>query len=109
MMSDETISHYENFQILVLNSNISETFDFNDIWERFHILRCIQIHDAYAYAEQVLKFCGDIKKGIQVLLYFAIVEPKDNFNAKIKCKFEIKSLQRINIEKMLDIWIEYVP
>lgn len=108
-MYDEVECKHETFKDIILESNITATFNLNDIWNDFRVIQCIQSYGTHPCTEKVLRFCGDNKKGIQMVLYFAIKQAYENSEAKIKCKFEIKTCQRIYIEKELSVYINYIP
>lgn len=105
---DDEYHENEEFKFLIFNSNISETFSFQSIWQDFRVLKSMRIHDTYAPANYVLRFCGDNKKGLQIILYFAIRSPADYYSGRvIKCKVAIKTCQDINIRRQLRVGIEY--
>ena len=95
---DELYEEINFFKQTVSNSNITGTFSLRDIWKEFN--------EYDREVEQVYRFCGDIKKAIQVILSFKIDKSSSRIN--INCKLLINCLvsqQNRNIQAI----IRYIP
>ena len=89
---------------LFRQSNISNIFQLNQIWNDFN-----QQHSSNY--QQVLRFCGDLKKGITLILHFQIHVPEDSEDGEtvsVRCKISCQCRVRQN-ERVIKARIDYVP
>ena len=78
----------ENFHDIIIKSNIFGAFELQSIWQEFNL-------EASLAAQQVHRFCGDHKKGIQLMMSFRVhvAETSDEeVQIGILCKITVQGV-----------------
>ena len=93
---------------LFRNSNISQTFQLNQVWYEVN-------PEAFSHDQQVLRFCMDCKKGVKLIIHFNINLPTPAEAMRIgfrtislRCKITCQTFEAQN-GRPIEVRVDYVP